>query len=1061
MEALKQVRPSEREQPFDVPPELGRIFRAIVFDWDGTAVPDRRSDARALVRAMERSLLDHVLLVIITGTSFEHLNGQALRFLSPAAKRFLYVCTNRGSEVYGFKRNGEPTSKFKREATAEENRLLDQAARGFGDYLTSQYGIESEIISNRLNRRKIDLIPLPEWADPKKSDFPLLLRAVEERLHQAHVFGGLKTLVANAVDLAKKSGLRDPKVTSDIKHIELGLTDKSDSVSWITANLLAPYRISLSDVVFAGDEFGKVGGLAGSDALMRGPSTLDANFFSVGAEPKGPGQGIHDLKGGPRRFIDFLNLQHRLRRSQNVSLPLLWKYHSPTPDEVWCVEQEGLDPSREREMETIFTIGNGYLGVRGALDTPIPSSQPDLYIAGIYDRKVPDLPYSELEFLTRGRESYPYSELVSLPSPFHYRLSLDKQPLNLVESTWLEHTRILDLKKGLFFEHHLFQIPSGRRLSVDSMRCTSTIDKHLLLQEVTIRSEDALEHIELDLSLLDPKLALKHPHLRQKRHEVTESGMEAIRYKTHVSGFSVGVASRVVRADGQALRPGDRFRLEPGGELRIRRYLCVYTSRDTHKAYARAKQKLEKLDLNSFDAIISKHEATWSSKWAQADIEFSADVAATETKRFNSYHLMIAAPSDSQISIGARTLSGRGYEGHIFWDAEIFILPFFLHTFPAEARKLLLYRYHTLEGARRRARAMGHPGACFAWESTVTGDDTTPDHILLKTSRKTIPIFTGEQQLHVTADVAYAIDRYWKSTQDHEFLREHGVEILVETARFWTSRCKQQGDLFHVLNVVGPDEYHHGVNDNAFTNWMVKHNLARALFFLDWLKSADKAKFSELESKLGLGGTEPRDWRNVHDRLYVPMPNERGIIEQFEGFFDLEDHPLRQDERLKAPIDRLFDWKETNRLKLLKQADVLMLPFLFRNRFSKRELAANFRYYEPLTDHGSSLSPSVHATIAAWIGDLKAAHRYFNQSLELDLFNVMKNTALGIHAACMGGTWQALVFGLLGVQIEDEKTEVDAEAGSRIPDGWGTVSLKLKHRRQNAHIAVGKKGGIR
>lgn len=1051
---MQERKPEHRKEYW--PSELCRPFRAVIFDWDGTAVPDRQSSVQSLVDAMERNLLEHVLLVIITGTKIEHLQNQALQFLTPSAKRSLYVCTNRGSEVFGFDKNGAQVIKFKRVATVDENQALDAAARKVQHHLSASYGIKAEIVENRLNRRKIDLIP--EWPDPKKSEFPRLLKVMEEKLRQNRVFGGLQALVRHAESMAKESGVSDPRVTSDIKHIEIGLTDKSDSVSWIRSNLLDGFEIPLEDVIFSGDEFGPVGNLAGSDSWMRTTATQGATFFSVGAEPHGPGQGIHDLKGGPSRFVEFLDLQFEIRREHNASLPPLWRRHPPTADEVWCVEQEGFDPSRERAMETIFTIGNGYLGVRGALDSPIPSSQADLYIAGIYDQKVPDLPYSELEFLTLGRKPYPYSELVSLPSPFRMRMSLDGQPLSLIDATWRKHDRVLDLRKGIYVEKYDYEDQWGNRVSVESLRCASTVDKHLLLHDIMVSTESVRGVLEIDFSLVESKLSLHHPHLRQMRHESDNAGTESIKYRTRASKFEIGIASTFKQSKGQASGHKLIASLEPNSKIRFRRFISVFTSRDTSQAYLRARQRLSDLDWSEFDEHIDEHESRWSDLWQQSDIDFSGSVAATEAMRFNSYHLHIAAPTASYSSIGARTLSGRGYEGHIFWDTEIFMLPFYVHSVPEKAKMLLLYRYRTLDGARKRAREMGHPGACYAWESTVTGEDVTPDRILLKTSKKEIPIFTGEQQIHVTADVAFGIWRYWHSTRDDEFMRDFGVEILIETARFWSSRCKQRGSLFHILNVVGPDEYHHGVNDNAFTNWMVKHNLATSLYFVEWIKNKYRKEWAKLTSELRFKDKEVSDWRNVHDRLFIPVPNDAGIIEQFEGFFDLDDYDLRSDERLRAPIDRLFDWKEINRLRLIKQADVLMLPFLFREKFSLRELDANFRYYEPITDHGSSLSPSVHATIAAWIGDHDAAHRYFRQSLELDLFNIMQNTALGIHAACMGGTWQALVFGILGVRVEDEKLVIDDSAGSRLSRDWRSVSLNLKHRSKNFPVTVRRNG---
>jgi alpha,alpha-trehalose phosphorylase len=452
------------------------------------------------------------------------------------------------------------------------------------------------------------------------------------------------------------------------------------------------------------------------------------------------------------------------------------------------------------------------------------------------------------------------------------------------------------------------------------------------------------------------------------------------------------------------------------------------------------------LDFGQFDHVLATHAARWRAIWDISDVRIARSPATEQALRFNAYHLTIAADSDPRVSVGARALTGRAYEGHVFWDVEMFQLPFYIHTRPEVARCLLLYRHHTLEGARRRAQALGYRGACYAWESTVTGEDVTPTTVRLRTTGKDIPIFTGTQQVHVTADVAHAIWRYWEATGDQELMRDAGVEVLAETARFWASRCTRGTKYYHLRGVIGPDEYHHGVNDNAYTNWMARFNLEKALEAAAWLERQLPKVWAALAERLALSAAELGHWATLARELYCPRPNAQGVIEQFEGFFQLENYPLPREERFKAPISRLFDWERINRLKLLKQADVLMLLHLFPQAFPREAVAANYRYYEPLTDHGSSLSPGIHAAVAARLGLRADAERYFRQSLWLDLSNVMGNSALGMHPACMGATWQALVFGILGVRLTDQGPVPDPQAAERLLHNWQAVSLKLAFR---------------
>jgi HAD superfamily hydrolase (TIGR01509 family) len=690
----------------------------------------------------------------------------------------------------------------------------------------------------------------------------------------------------------------------------------------------------------------------------------------------------------------------------------------------WRIEAEGFDPDRERQMESLFAVGNGYMGIRAALDSPPPGSQCDLFIAGVYDRKRADLPYSEIEFFSAGKRADPYSELVPLPFPFRITARVDGMSLDFHGNGAYgkDLHRVLDLRGGVLHCCAVYETPGPLRTTVRSRRCASLADPHLLLQEVVVAPDNHSGEVALAATLDEPDLATRHPHLKRLEHTAA-ADLETVRYVTRASKIEICIVSRVLRERNV-----------------LRRMLSIFTSRDGDDPAAAALAHSSALNANGIDALFTAHSAKWAEFWEHADIQVPADTAVEQALRFGSYHLRLPLGADERVSIGARTLSGRAYEGHVFWDTEIFMLPFYVHTEPAQARKLLLYRHHTLPGARRRARAMGYAGACFAWESTVTGADVTPTKIVLKSSGKEIPIFTGSQQIHVTADIAYAAWRYWEVTGDEAFLTGPGADILFETARFWRSRATRGERHYHIRGVVGPDEYHHSVDDNTYTNWMARFNLERAAW---------------LARQSGLHLSEADEWAGLAQSLCIPAPDDRGVLEQFDGFFALDDYVLPSEERFKAPVSRLYDWQEINRLKVLKQADVLMLPLLFPESFSDQAVAANYRYYEPLTDHGSSLSPAVHAAIAARIGLRDDAERYWKQSLWLDLSNAMDNSMLGVHPAAMAGAWQALVFGFLGIRFSDAGPQPAADAQQRLPFGWDSIALRLAYRGRTHVVAVG------
>lgn len=712
--------------------------------------------------------------------------------------------------------------------------------------------------------------------------------------------------------------------------------------------------------------------------------------------------------------------------------------------DAWRVEQVGFDPAREHAMESLFTVANGYVGVRGAPDILLPGSQGDLFVAGVYDRKQPTRPYSEEEFLNIGGGDSLHAELVSAPFPFRLALRIDGERLDPSDERTRRYRRVLDLRDAVLNTQAVFELSRDRHVTISCRRFASAAEPHLLAQEITVGVAGREVDVALDLSLADPDLAPNHPHL-VRLGATMRDGVTTHRYRTKASAYELAIASR----DAGRWRG----RLGDGEQATLTRAVAVYSSRDgdgpVDAADALARGAAD------FDAELARHRERWHARWRRADVVIDGSYATEQALRFNAYHLLSTAGQKPYASVGARALSGRAYEGHIFWDVEIFMLPFYLHTEPALARNALLYRHGTLAGARQRAREMGHDGACYAWESTVSGDDVTPDRIRLKTTGREIPIFTGSQQIHVTADVAYGVWRYWDATRDDAFLADFGVEMLADTARFWLSRSERDArGRLHLRGVVGPDEYHHGVDDNAYTNWLAHFNLERAAWAAEWLERERPGAWSALCERLGWRADEPGAWRAAADALHLPGPDERGVIEQFAGFFDLDDYPLAAEERLQAPVNRLFDWDRINRLKLIKQADTLMLPFLFPDRFDDAQVAANYRYYEPMTDHGSSLSPAIHAAIAARLGWMDDAWRYWRQSLWLDLSNAMTNSALGVHPACMGGTWQALVYGFLGVRLDGTGPVWPGDAADRLPRGWQSLAMGLGWRGADHRVEV-------
>ena len=922
-----RARP-RRRQSASLPAQLDRRFEAILFDWDGTAVADRSADATELRRLIEELCAHGLELGVVTGTHVGNVDGQ-LR-ARPGGPGRLYLCMNRGSEVFLAEQDGVRLVQ-RREATPEEEAALDAAAEATVEALARR-GLRTQVVSQRLNRRKIDLIPEPEWADPPKARIAELLEAVGERL-RASGLTGLREAVELAEAAALENGLADPRVTSDAKHVEIGLTDKADSARWLAAEL-ARRGIGPGLVLIAGDEFGPLGGLPGSDSLLLVPEAARATAVSVGAEPTGTPAEVLGLGGGPERFLALLADQLDRRRS-GVPPEL-------DGDPAWTVAVDGLDPRLERVHESLLTLADGRLGTRGAPLYAHPEAEPGVLAAGVY---VGDGPEAELARCPRWAE---------LPGPLPAEPPLRRQ---------------LDLRTGL-----LRQDGPAAALQFSSLSRPGTVAMRVAA---------------------DPRRLAAAGHTVQ-----AENGMT------------------VALAD--TLRGGQLERL---GAYRP-------SEREATSALAAAEEA-------GFERLLGEHREAWARRWAEADIVIEGDPGLQRAVRFALFHLMASAADEGEAAVGARGLSGSGYRGHVFWDSDVFVLPFLAATHAASARAMLEYRFRRLPAAREAARRLGYAGARFPWESAADGFDVTPTLAHLATG-EIARIRTGEREEHIVADVAWATDCYLAWTGDEAFAAGPARELLAETARYWASRVRLDRDgRAHVLGVIGPDEYHEPVDDNAFTNVMARWNLRRAAPFAD-------------------GEAERENWLRTAEAFVDGYDAMSGLYEQFAGFFGLEPLVIA-DVAPRRPIaaDLLLGPERTAGAQVLKQADVLMLHHLVPDEVAERSLLPNLDFYEPRTAHGSSLSPAVHASLFARAGRFREARTALDIAARVDLDDLTASTASGLHLATMGGLWQALVFGFAGVRPRGDALLVDP----RLPPEWGALELGLRFRGLRLRLRIDR-GGV-
>lgn len=942
--------------PIALPSELERRFEAIVFDWDGTAVPDREADAAAVRNAIEGLCAAGVDLAVITGTHIGNVDAQL--GARPAGPGRLYLCLNRGSEVFSVDAEG-PQLVDRRVATKEEEEALDAAAAATVARLRA-HGVHAAIVSERLNRRKIDLIPEPAWADPPKAKISELLAAVEGRLRAAGL-GGLHEAVLLAEEAARNVGLPDAKVTTDAKHVEIGLTDKADSARWIFGELWRR-GIGPAQVVVAGDEFGPLGGLPGSDSFLLPPEAARATAVSVGREPTGVPRGVIGLGGGPASFLVLLGDQ--LDRRRRGDLPRL------DGDEAWTITMRGFDPELERVRSSLLTIADGVIGTTGSPVGSHPAARPRVLAAGFYQGEGPE------------------TELV--PCPVWTRLDGE-----LPRAVSFE--RQLDLHSGLL-RQRLGREPELESILFSSLASPGTTVLRATGVRALLESDRPLEAPEgtpVDLGKVN--------------------GATWERQTTGAGGLAVAAAESL---DGNRLD-------------RLAAYVAdASAAPDPEEALRR----LDEARATGFDGLLAAHRRRWAERWETADIRIEGDDELQRLVRFALFHLMGSAADTGEAAVGARGLTGPAYRGHVFWDGDVFVLPFLAATNPPAARAMLEYRLRRLNTARAAAQELGRAGARFPWESASAGVDVTPSHAHDQTG-KIVPIRTGELEEHIVADVAWAAGCYVDWSGDDVFARGPGLELFTETARYWASRIRL--DLrgrAHIYGVIGPDEYHEPVDDNAFTNVMARWNLRRAA-------EVGKGIVSE---------PERRSWLALAAALVDGYDPESRVYEQFAGFNDLE--PVVIAEMAHRPIaaDLLLGHERAAGAQVLKQADVLMLHHLVPEEVAAGSLEPNLSYYEPRTAHGSSLSPAIHAALFARAGRLGPAVEALRLSARLDVDDLTGTTAGGVHLATMGGVWQALVFGFAGARATTRGLELDP----RLPEAWDALELRLMYRRHPVRVRI-------
>lgn len=748
---------------------------------------------------------------------------------------------------------------------------------------------------------------------------------------------------------------------------------------------------------------------------------------------------------------------------------------------LWQISEHTFNPNPKvmHSQETVYTIGNGYFCSRGTFEEGLVGANPATLLFGVFD----DIPIAK-------------EELANVPDWLPIKLFVNGERFRLDQGHILHYERTLDLQRGIITRTVRWQSPSGAIVTIHSERLASLADEHTGAIRYSVTAEQSNVQVILWASLNTAvgNYNVMHWETIDQGHEGDISWLLSQTHMTQVQlaqtmSFTTdtpGFEQEIIDSD---VAPSIRLRgtIAAGNTVTAEKVVVMYTTRDGVKpVHASLKHhrdilaaatlipepdihhalSLDATDttttpampkLSAYSRILAPHETAWQQFWQIADVVIEGDDLAQVGVRYNVYQLRINASShDNRYSIAAKGLTGFGYRGHVFHDTEIFMLPFYTYVMPDIARNLLIYRYHLLPASRKKAAQGGYQGAQYAWESTLSGEETTPPSIIHPETGEVIPVLNGPLELHITSSIAHAVMEYWHVTHDDDFIVQYGAEIMLSTAQFWASRVEKNetNHDYELTNVIGPDEWHEHVNNNVFTNVMVKQNLEAALQTWQWLQQHEPQRAMELAQQLHLRDADFARWQEIAQHMRILQDKNTGLFEQFSGFFNLETLDQGKFKGRSDSYQGILGVRGIQKYRIIKQADVLMLLTVLRDHFDRKTKKANWDYYYPLTDHdyGSSLTPAFHVILACELGYPNEAYELFMKGTLVDIQNLRGNTPEGIHAACAGAVWQAAIFGFAGLVL----TEQGYATHPHLPDAWKRLAFTCLYNGQPVHFDLRK-----
>jgi alpha,alpha-trehalose phosphorylase len=713
----------------------------------------------------------------------------------------------------------------------------------------------------------------------------------------------------------------------------------------------------------------------------------------------------------------------------------------------WEIREIDLDLNVLAQMESVLALSNGHIGLRANLDEGEPHGMPGTYLNGVYE--VRPLPYAEAGY------GYPEAgqTVVNVTDGKLIRLLVDDEPFDVRYGELLSHTRVLDMRAGTLARETEWRSPAGQAVRVRSVRLVSLVQRAVAAINFEVEPLEVPARLVVQSELVanaqqpepqneDPRAAaaLRSPLVAE--YVTQHAERVSLVHRTRASGLRVAAAmdhlvEGSANTESSAEAAGDLGRLTvtcdvpAGSTLRIVKFLAYGWSaaRSVPAMLDQVEAALAEARHTGWDGLVAGQREALDDFWDRSDVELDGDPDLQQAVRFGLFHTLQASARAEQRAIPAKGLTGPGYDGHAFWDSETFVLPLLTYTAAGAARDALLWRHSTLPLARTRATELGLRGGTFPWR-TIHGEECSGYWP------------AGTAAFHVNADVAAAVVRYINATEDLDFERDVGVELLAETARLWTSLGHRDADGFRIDGITGPDEYSPVADNNVYTNLMAQRNLVAAAVAAE--------RHPEAAERLGVDDAEIAAWRSAAEAMVVPWDELLQVHSQSEDFTRHQEWDFAATKPEDYPLLLHFPYFDLYRKQVIKQADLVLALHLCGGAFTDEEKARNFEYYEQRTVRDSSLSACTQAVMAAEVGHLELAYDYFGEAALMDLHDLEHNTRDGVHIASLAGAWMAAVAGFGGLRDHEGVLAFDP----RLPEDLRRLSFKLNHRGRILRVEV-------